>query len=152
MIPDIASADLHQVEINTLDDWAPLARSIAAWLQPGDVVALNGTLGAGKTTLVQAIGKALGITESITSPTFTLLQDYDSPRFSLLHVDLYRLGPEKAHEVADELVSAVSERQSVVIVEWAEYGEFLDELVTLGINITYANHQKCRMIQIQLFR
>jgi tRNA threonylcarbamoyladenosine biosynthesis protein TsaE len=128
----------QHITIATADDWQPLANQVAQWLQPGDVVALNGPLGAGKTTFVQALGRALGVTSPVTSPTFVLLQDYPTLRFPMLHADLYRLGPEQSDEVADELLSAIDEGQGVVLVEWAEYGPYLDNLVSLTVEITHA--------------
>jgi tRNA A37 threonylcarbamoyladenosine biosynthesis protein TsaE len=58
----------------------------------GAIIALSGTLGAGKTTLVKAVGSGLGVTEVISSPTFTMLNEYHSGRLSLFHLDLYRAG------------------------------------------------------------
>jgi tRNA threonylcarbamoyladenosine biosynthesis protein TsaE len=107
-------------------------REIAGFLQPGDLVLLEGGLGAGKTTFVQGIASGLGITESVTSPTFTLMRIYeinrgpaDSPPRAepgpkrLLHADLYRL--EHLNEVLDlgmlELID-----EAVCVVEWGEAG------------------------------
>ena len=60
--------------------------------QPGQVIALTGDLGAGKTTLTKAIAIGLGVTEMITSPTFTIVKEYRSGRLPLFHFDVYRIG------------------------------------------------------------
>src|SRR3712207_9003146 len=64
-------------------------------LSAGSVILLQGDLGAGKTTLVQGIGAGLGITDSIVSPTFTLINEYPEGRLPLYHLDLYRLQPQE---------------------------------------------------------
>src|SRR5215831_18025447 len=76
-----------------------LGTRIAASLGIGDVVALEGDLGAGKTTLARAILEALGVREEVPSPTFTLVQHYETPRLLVRHYDLYRI--ENASEVEE---------------------------------------------------
>ena len=68
-----------------------LGARIAASLRVGDVIALQGELGAGKTTLARAILRALGVKEVVPSPTFTLVQSYDTARLTVQHFDLYRI-------------------------------------------------------------
>src|SRR5436189_4987054 len=70
---------------------AAVAARLAARLRPGDVVLLTGDLAAGKTTFVQAVTRALGSTDPVTSPTFALAQFYETPVAPILHVDTYRL-------------------------------------------------------------
>lgn len=84
---------------------------------PGLVIALNGDLGAGKTVFAKGIGQGLHIADVITSPTFVLMQLYESGRIPLVHADLYRLsGMDEAIELGmDELMEA-----SVVVLEWPE--------------------------------
>ncbi|GDX81235.1 hypothetical protein LBMAG42_30460 [Deltaproteobacteria bacterium] len=90
---------------------------LAASLCAGDVVLLEGGLGAGKTTFAQGIARGLGVTEAVTSPTYAIVNEYMSGRLPLFHVDVYRL------EAADELVSAgIAElvgESGVWLVEWA---------------------------------
>ncbi|WP_342593645.1 tRNA (adenosine(37)-N6)-threonylcarbamoyltransferase complex ATPase subunit type 1 TsaE [Ancylobacter gelatini] len=98
-----------------------LAMDLAATLAPGDIVALNGDLGAGKTTLARALVRALAEDDEleVPSPTFTLMQLYDLPRHRVVHADLYRLGePEELEEIgwSDQTDGAV------VLVEWPERG------------------------------
>jgi tRNA threonylcarbamoyladenosine biosynthesis protein TsaE len=90
-------------------------------LTVGSVILLEGDLGAGKTTLVQGIGQGLGITESIVSPTFTLINEYTQGRFPLYHLDLYRLEPSEV--IALNLESyweGMEVMPGIVAIEWAE--------------------------------
>ena len=68
-------------------------RELGAGLAAGDVVALTGELGAGKTTIAKAIAAGIGVTELVTSPTFTLVGEYMSGRLPFYHIDVYRIGP-----------------------------------------------------------
>lgn len=82
------------------------------------VVTLAGDLGAGKTTLAQAICRGYGVTEPVTSPTFALVHRYDAPRSPVYHLDLYRLrGPDDLTNIGwDEIVYS----QALVLIEWPE--------------------------------
>lgn len=97
--------------------WA-VAREFAATLVPGAVVVLEGNLGAGKTTFVQGVGAALGVRRPVTSPTFCIVNEYRTARFTLAHFDLYRLhGPD---DVLDLGWEDYLSRGAVVFVEWAD--------------------------------
>ena len=98
------------------DTWAVAGR-FAAELKPGDVVALEGDLGAGKTTFVQGLAAALGAKRPATSPTFCLVVEHSTDRFLLVHMDLYRLhGPDDVLELGWEDYLA---RGAVLLVECA---------------------------------
>lgn len=99
------------------DDTLRFGLALGGRLRAGDVVALIGDLGAGKTTLTAAIGMGMGITQPITSPTFTLVQEY-SGTVPLYHFDTYRL--ESAEEMFDLGFEEYLERPGVVIIEWAD--------------------------------
>lgn len=88
-------------------------------LRPGDVVLLHGDLGAGKTTLTQGIALGLGIAGPVQSPTFTLVNEYESDETPLVHLDLYRLdGQDDLDSIGyDDLVALPD---AVVVVEWPE--------------------------------
>ncbi len=98
-----------------------LGRSIAAMLQPGDLVVLSGDLGAGKTLLAGAIARALGVRAAVTSPTFALVHEYETPRGLLLHADLYRLlGPALGAEVRRLGLRERRSEGAILVVEWAD--------------------------------
>ena len=99
-----------------LDATTRLGRAIASGLGRGDAVALWGDLGAGKTTLARAILQALGVKEDVPSPTFTIVQNYDTEPV-IAHYDLYRL--KSAREMA-ELGLEDALDQGAVLVEWPE--------------------------------
>ncbi len=85
------------------------------------MILLEGDLGAGKTTLVQGIGEGLGITDSIVSPTFTLINEYLEGRLPLYHLDLYRLEPEEVKALnLESYWEGVEFELGIVAIEWAE--------------------------------
>jgi tRNA threonylcarbamoyl adenosine modification protein YjeE len=94
-----------------------LGRRIAGELARGDVIALAGDLGAGKTTLARAILQALGVASEVPSPSFTLVQEYQTARLRIFHFDLYRI--ESPTEV-DELGFEEALESGAVLVEWPE--------------------------------
>lgn len=99
-------------------DTGTIAQAIAAVLVAGDVLVLGGDLGAGKTTFTKALGAALGITEHITSPTFTLAQQYEGGRLVLHHLDVYRI--DQIEEVIDLALPELYESGGVVVIEWGD--------------------------------
>ena len=108
------SFDVHSVE----ETWA-VAKRVAALLKPGDVVCLEGDLGAGKTTFTQGLAAALGVSDRVTSPTFCIVQEHRSAAGALLvHMDLYRLNGE------DDVLAIGWEdylaRGAMLVVEWPE--------------------------------
>jgi tRNA threonylcarbamoyladenosine biosynthesis protein TsaE len=104
-------------------DTTALGRRIAALLEPGDLLLLSGDLGAGKTFLARAVVRALGVRERVTSPTFTLVQEYESERAPILHADLYRLldAPERLPaEIARLGLRERRDEGAILMVEWGE--------------------------------
>ncbi|MEP9357241.1 tRNA (adenosine(37)-N6)-threonylcarbamoyltransferase complex ATPase subunit type 1 TsaE [Sphingomonas sp. KR3-1] len=96
-----------------------LGRRLAGVARPGDVIALSGPLGAGKTSIARGLLAALGLEEEAPSPSFAIVQPYDPPevRFPVLHVDLYRLDDPQE---AEELGLDDARHDSLLIVEWPE--------------------------------
>jgi tRNA threonylcarbamoyladenosine biosynthesis protein TsaE len=96
---------------------AALAFSLAAFLRPGDVVALQGDLGAGKTTFARALLRGLGWAGEVPSPTYTLVQGYEPPdvRVPVWHVDLYRLD-----DPGDADALGLFETDAALVIEWPE--------------------------------
>lgn len=123
-------------------DTTKLGKRIAEALAPGDLVTLNGELGAGKTFLARAIARSLGVPRdvAIASPTFTLVQEYTTPKGTLLHADLYRLRDttDPAGEVRRLGIAERRGEGAILVVEWAggfdrELGGVADLAVTLAI-------------------
>jgi tRNA threonylcarbamoyl adenosine modification protein YjeE len=101
------------VIVETPEAMAELGALVARQLRAGDLVLLNGELGAGKTTLTRGLGEALGVRGAVTSPTFVLARTHSTTGAPLVHVDAYRLG--SAMELDDLDIDYAA---SVVVVEW----------------------------------
>ena len=99
-------------------DTSGVGREIAAKLRPGDVVLLYGDLGAGKTAFTKGLAEGLGVSrDEVSSPTFTIMQEYRGGRLPLFHVDLYRLNdPREIDDLGLEEIAA----DGVLAIEWAE--------------------------------
>ena len=108
-------------------------------LTPGSVILLEGDLGAGKTTLVQGLGQGLGITESIISPTFTLINEYTEGSIPLYHLDLYRLEPQEVSALNLEIYwEGIEVEPGIVAIEWAEHMDYQPDNYLL-VRLTYQN-------------
>lgn len=122
-----------KLTLETLQDTARLAEIVAAHSRPRDMILLAGELGAGKTTFTQSFGRALGVTEPITSPTFNLLHNYGTGRMALHHADLYRL--ERTGELTDLGLDELQDSGGVVIVEWGDIvGDDLGDALIIKIS------------------
>ena len=94
-----------------------IAKQLGEAAQAGDVICLNGDLGVGKTLFSQGFAKGLGIAESVNSPTFTIVQEYDDGRLPLYHFDVYRIDdPEEMEEVG---FSDMIYGEGVCLIEWS---------------------------------
>lgn len=101
----------------TPDETRAVGRGLGSLLEPGDVVALTGELGAGKTTLVQGVASGLGASDHVASPTFVLVREYHG-RLPIHHVDVYRL--DRLQDVIDLDLDSMAETGGVVLVEWGD--------------------------------
>lgn len=110
-------------------------RYLGAQAQPGDIICLNGDLGAGKTALTQQIAKGLGVPDScyVTSPSFSILQEYQG-RIPLYHMDFYRLGDET--EVEDLGFEEFFYLSGLTVIEWSERAVGLIPATRLLIQLT----------------
>ena len=106
---------MKELLISSIEETERLAHMIASLLQPGDVLTLEGDLGAGKTTFTKGLAKGLGIQRTVNSPTFTILKQYEDGRIPLNHMDVYRLGDQVEDLGWDELFYG----ESVTVIEWA---------------------------------
>jgi tRNA threonylcarbamoyladenosine biosynthesis protein TsaE len=135
------------VELPDLAAMADFGARIAARLQPGDVVALSGGLGAGKTTLARAVIAALGHEGEVPSPTFTIVETYSPPdvRLPLAHADFYRL--DRPAE-ADELGLDDYREGAALIAEWPEHvGGFATEPDCLAIALEIAGDGRRAIVE-----
>lgn len=136
-----------QLVVSTREETVLLGRDLARAFESVAIVALEGNLGAGKTTLVQAVGKALGIKEVIASPTFTMMNEYHSGRLPVYHFDFYRVMEmcEREEELSLDLVASefdeISDsRRAVVFIEWPKFflvegANYLDGIDHLQIEL-----------------
>lgn len=122
-----------------------LAQRLASVLQAGDCVALEGDLGAGKSTFARALIQALTGPEAVPSPTFTLVQDYATLKGDLHHFDLYRIkAPQDVFELGWE--DALS---GIALVEWPERLGALLPAASLAIRFDFPQHQQRRILTLK---
>ncbi len=106
-----------KIETHSFEETVDFGKKLGAILKPGDVVCLSGDLGTGKTALTNGIAKALGIDSYITSPTFTLVNEYQG-KYPLYHFDVYRIAdPDEMFDIGfDEYING----DGITIIEWGE--------------------------------
>jgi tRNA threonylcarbamoyladenosine biosynthesis protein TsaE len=111
----------REITTNSAEETIAFGRTLAEMLTPPMLVLLRGDLGAGKTTLVKGIGAAFEAAEEedVTSPTFTLVHEYRSPRANLYHIDLYRIDTQRELETLG-LDDLRAESNGILLIEWGE--------------------------------
>lgn len=131
-----------QINLQTPAETQQLAERLAAYLQPGFVITLEGDLGAGKTTFTQGLARGLGITQVVNSPTFTIIKEYNG-RLPLYHMDVYRVGDDVDSLGLDEYFFG----DGVCVVEWASLIEDVlpEERLELFITVAGEQNRVCRM-------
>jgi tRNA threonylcarbamoyladenosine biosynthesis protein TsaE len=118
------------LRVENLSGTHAVAAAIAGVTRAGDVIVLSGDMGSGKTAFAQGFGRALGVTEPITSPTFTLVHSFPLPhRLTLHHADIYRL--DRTSDIDDLALPELAAFNGIVLVEWGDVAEstFGDHLV-----------------------
>lgn len=112
-------------------------RALGEAARPGQVYVLNGDLGAGKTILAKGFAAGLGITEPVTSPTFTIVKEYDGGRLPLYHLDVYRIGD--ISEMEEIGLEEMAGGDGVCLIEWGEQVEDILPPDTVTIRIDRAD-------------
>ncbi len=120
----------------SMDDTRELAKRFAELAKDGCFVNLFGDIGAGKTAFVRLVAEALDIKEKITSPSFTILNEYHTGEIPIYHFDLYRLEHVGIKTITDEL-REYSEGKNLTFVEWAEFSQGEVPFDRIEINVTY---------------
>ena len=122
-----------EIYVKSEDETRELGKRLAEKLETGDIVALIGDLGTGKTAFTRYIAEALGVKEPVTSPTFTIVREHTDGRIPLYHFDVYRVyDPDELYEIGFEEYLFGG---GVCIIEWADLIEDLLPAGTLVINI-----------------
>ena len=136
----------RRISIKCEDEMKVLGLELAHELEPGDVVALVGNLGTGKTTLSKYIAQGLGVTETLSSPTFNIVKEYRSGRLPLYHFDVYRLS------CGDELVDIGAEDylygDGVCLIEWADIVADILPEESIVVRIEYGENEGTREVEI----
>jgi tRNA threonylcarbamoyladenosine biosynthesis protein TsaE len=123
---------VYRFHANGPEDTEKLAQALAVFLKGGSVLALDGDLGAGKTTFSQAIARAIGVKGIVNSPTFTIIKEYEGRSLPLYHMDVYRITEHEAEELGlDEYFYG----GGLTIVEWASRIETILPVERLSIYI-----------------
>ena len=132
---------------NSPEETEALGEMLAGRLEPGTVIAFTGDLGAGKTAFVRGLARGLGIAERVTSPTFTIVNEYEGGRLPLFHFDMYRLG--SADELFDIGWEDYLARGGVCAVEWSENVSDALEEGCLRVDIRRGERDDQRRITIE---
>lgn len=135
------SMNKDQFVTNSAEETEELGKSLATLLEPGNVLTLEGDLGAGKTTFTKGIAKGLGINRTVNSPTFTLVKEYEG-RIPLYHMDVYRLENSDEDIGFDEYFNG----KGITVIEWASIIEDYLPEDRLDIKIQY-NQEDSRVIE-----
>lgn len=131
------------VESGSAEETEALGACLAERLRPGDLVLLSGDLGAGKTTLIRGACRALGVTEPVTSPTFTIGQRYAGGRLPVSHLDLYRLADLEGEDPA--LLDDYLGPDGVAFVEWPDAGADHLGRAAIVVRLAHAGEERRRI-------
>jgi tRNA threonylcarbamoyladenosine biosynthesis protein TsaE len=126
------------VKLETPEALMAFAKAYAKKLEPGTVIILSGSMGAGKTTFVQGLALGLGVTTPVSSPTYTYIHEYDSPTGRFVHIDAYRL--EHPNKLWDLGLAEYLENSFVTVIEWGA-GLEIPEAIRLEIRILISGRE-----------
>lgn len=129
------------------DDTRKLGLELAEKTEAGDVIALIGDLGTGKTALTRYIAEGLGIESTISSPTFTIVKEYKSGRMPLYHFDVYRLGD--GEELLDIGAEEFLGGDGLCVIEWADIVADVLPEDSIAIHIEYGSNEGERVVTIE---
>ena len=118
---------------NSLQETEALAKRIASEIKGGEVLLLNGTLGAGKTTFTKGFAKALGVNKTVVSPTFTIIKEYEGTSLTLYHIDMYRI--EDEDELYELGIEELYRSDSVTVIEWNKMEVLPEKVITLNVEV-----------------
>jgi tRNA threonylcarbamoyladenosine biosynthesis protein TsaE len=131
---------------NGADETEAVGAAIGSQLRVGDLVVLTGDLGAGKTTFAKGLARALGVTQKVTSPTFTIVQEYDG-RLPVAHIDVYRL--DRIQELHDLGFEELLESR-VTIVEWGEAIALVLPRDRIDVRLTMHDDDDRRVVEVEV--
>jgi len=153
MVTPAPNGSVEEYISRSEEDTLRIARSFAQSLKPGDIIALYGDLGAGKTEFVRGICQYFHVEELVSSPTFTIINQYvgtfpDGEEVVLYHVDLYRIkSPKELHDIG--FAECVMTPDAIKMVEWSEHADQLLSLPHYAIFIDFApDAETARIIRI----
>lgn len=132
----------HTVRTNSPEVTTKLAVRLGELVNPGDVITLEGDLGAGKTTFTKGLAKGMGIQKNVNSPTFTIMKEYRDGRLPLYHMDVYRMEDSEEDLGFDEFF----EGEGVTVVEWAHLIQEQLPPDRLGIRILRVENESREII------
>ena len=133
----------------SVEETLRLGELIGSILKPGDVIAMDGDLGAGKTHFTYGIAKALGIDEYITSPTFTIVNEYHNGKYPLFHFDVYRLcDSDELYDIGyDDYVS----QNGIIVIEWSKIVEDIFDERCIKVEILRMDEKSATSRSIHIF-
>lgn len=133
---------MHQFNWTTLEDTISHAQALASRMQGGEVITLEGDLGAGKTTWTKYFAAGLGVEGNVNSPTFTIVKEYEG-RLPFYHMDVYRLADSEEDLGWDDYFDG----HAVSVVEWAQYIDYAlpDDRIEMTIRLSDKGDRICTM-------
>lgn len=137
-----------EIESHSIEETRSIGHKVGKRLRPGDMICLNGDLGAGKTTLTKAIAEALGIDDTITSPSFTIVNEYYGD-VNLYHFDVYRI--DDIEEMYDLGYEEYFYSDGICVIEWSDMIEEILPKERLVITLLNTGTDDSRLIKIEAY-